>query len=87
MQECWYFGKHSDWQGGAGSVTAMRNQCEAVYGTFTGNSPYAVPVPGDYVFSESLAQGEICYGKYLADIDARYGYVGRCWESFYSGGG
>jgi len=72
LQECWYYNKHGDWQPGAGTVNAMQNSCENIYGD--GIDPEGITTED---------KGYVCFGKY--GTDPPYGYVGRCWEPAYSG--
>jgi hypothetical protein len=84
MQECWFFSQHGTWPT---SVTAMKNACEGVYG-FSGNSPFDPPTdPADYTDPNSIDPYGVCFGQYSPTIANRYGYVGSCWETFYSTGG
>lgn len=77
LQECWYFKAHGDFQSGLGSVTSLKTDCEAVYGTL-GDADYQSP--------ETLNASEVCSGQYDSDGSARwgYGFVGQCWEPAYA---
>ena len=82
-QECWYFNKHGSWQPG-NDYRNMMPQCENSYDLEGLNPPIlAADIPAGYKPPEDLEKTNICYGKH----GTTEGYVGRCWETFYSSGG
>jgi type IV pilus assembly protein PilY1 len=83
LQECWYFNANGDWQPGAGTVVSLKSDCQAVYNV-QGNPP-SLPQPDETYYLAKYAPDvqsptDVCYGKH----GTSEGYVGRCWESFYS---
>ncbi|MEN8135659.1 MAG: hypothetical protein ABFS18_09015 [Thermodesulfobacteriota bacterium] len=86
MQECWYYGEFGHWQPGNSSLITMKTACENVYDAQ--NPPVlAADLTTTYKTvgaPQLLPQAEVCSGQYSNDIEARYGYVGRCWEPTYT---
>ncbi|MCK5229173.1 MAG: hypothetical protein KAR13_02845, partial [Desulfobulbaceae bacterium] len=90
FQECWYYNKHGDWQGGTSIINQMKNDCEDVYGVGQGHAPCDAPnAPLDdeanYLTNyapDVQHPSDICYGVW----GTNEGYVGRCWEPTYVGG-
>jgi len=68
LQECWYYNKHGHWQNGAGTVNALKNDCEKIY--------EAEISPESITWDD---KAYVCYGQY-GPKDPYDGYVGRCWE-------
>ena len=69
LQNCWYLAKQGEWQPGNGSVQSAEQDCKKVYG----DKAPALLVPED--------QAYVCYGEWASDVNARKGYVGRCWHN------
>jgi hypothetical protein len=84
LQECWYFNANGGWQPGAGTVVSLKNDCQAVYNVQGAALP-SEPKPDEATYLADYAPDvqnpiDVCYGKYGTSD----GYVGRCWEAFYS---
>jgi type IV pilus assembly protein PilY1 len=67
LQACWFYNKNGDWQAGAGTVTALKNDCDKLYEA--GIDPESITTDDN---------GYICYGQY-GPVPPD-GFVGRCWE-------